>query len=60
MTGSENEKGWKRFKNQGKDNQEGIDNFILVVGLYTQDSCIPVVNFFTINLPTGCTEDVRP
>ena len=24
----------KRFKNQGKDDQEGIDNFILAVGLY--------------------------
>ena len=28
-----NEKGWKRFKNQGKDDQEGINNFVLVVGL---------------------------
>ena len=50
---------WKRFKNQGKDDQEGIDNFVLAVGLYNHKSCIPVANFFTINLSTGCTEDVR-
>ena len=59
MAGTENEKGWKRFKNQGKDDQERIANFILVVRLYNHDSCILVANFFTINLPTGCTEDVR-
>jgi len=59
MTRTGNE-GWKRFKNHGKDDQEEIDNFILIVGLYNHDSCIPVANFFTINLPTGCTEDVRP
>ena len=59
MTGTENVKGWKRFKNQGKDDQEGIDNFILVIGLYNHSSCIPAANFFTINLMTGCTEDVR-
>ena len=35
------------------------DNSALVVGLYNQDSCIPVTNFFTNNLPTGCTKDVR-
>jgi len=57
MTGTENEKGWKRFKNQGKDSQEGIDNFALVVGLYNHDLCVPVANFFTINLPTCCTEE---
>ena len=39
------EKGLKRFKNQEKDDQEGIDNFVLAVGLY-HDSCIPVANFF--------------
>ena len=39
--------------------QEGINNFVLVVGLYNHDSCIPVASFFIINLPTGCTEDVR-
>ena len=50
-----NGKGWKIFKNQEKDDQEGIDNFILVVGLYNHDSCIPVANSFTINLPTVCT-----
>ena len=48
----------ERIRNQRKDDQE-IDNSALVVGLYNQDSCIPVANFFTINLPTGCTEDVR-
>ena len=53
------EKDGRDFKNQGKDDQEGIDNFVLAVGLYNQDSCIPVANFFIINLPTGCTEDVR-
>ena len=57
--GIENEKGWKRFKNQGKDDQEGIDNFVLIVGLYNHDSCVPVTNYFTINLPTVCIEDVR-
>jgi len=31
----------------------------LVVGLYNQDSYIPVTNFFTINLLTSCTVDVR-
>jgi len=29
------------------------------VRLYNQDSCILVANFFTINLPTGCTVGVR-
>ena len=47
------EKGWKRLKNQGKDDQEGINNFVLVVGLYNHNSCISVTNFFIINLPTG-------
>ena len=42
------------------DQKEGIDNSALVVGLYNQDSCIPVANFFTINLPSGRTEDVEP
>jgi len=59
MIGTENEKGWKRFKNQGKADQKGIDNFVLVAGLYNHDSCIPVANSFIINLPTGYTEDVR-
>ena len=49
MKGTGNGKGWKRFKNQEKDDQEGIDNFVLVVGLYNHDSCIPVTNSFTIN-----------
>ena len=51
-------KGWENFRIQGKDYQEKIDNSSLVVGLYNQDSCIPLANFFTINLPTDCTEDV--
>jgi len=45
------------IKNQMKDDQERINNSVLVVGLYNQDSCISVVNFFTINLPSrlrGC------
>ena len=52
-------KGWENFRIQGKDYQEKIDNSSLVVGLYNQDSCIPLANFFTINLPTDCTEDVQ-
>ena len=42
------------------DKKEEKDNFALVVGLYNQDSSIPVANFFTINLPSGRTEDVEP
>jgi len=49
----------KGIKNQWKDDQERIDNSVLVVGLYNQDPYIPVANFFTINLPSGRTEDVR-
>ena len=52
-------KGWENFKIKGKDYQEKIYNSVLIVGLYNQDSCILVVNFFTINLSTDCTEDVR-
>jgi len=47
------------IRNQRKDDQEKIDNSVLVVGMYNQDSCIPVTNFFTINLPSGRTEEVR-
>ena len=50
----------ERIRNQRKDDQERIDNSVLVVGLYNQDSCIPVANFVTINLPSGRTEDVEP
>ena len=46
-------------RNQRKDDQEIIDNPVFVVGLYNQDSCIPVANIFTINLSSGYTEDVR-
>ena len=52
-------KGWENFRIQGKDYQEKIDNSILIVGLYNQDSCISAANFFTINVPTGYTEDMR-
>ena len=45
-------------RNQRKDDQD-IDNSALVVGMYNQDSSIPVANFFTNNLPSGCTEEVR-
>ena len=47
------------IRSQRKDDQEEIDNSTFVVGLYNKDSCILVANFFTINLPTGNTEDVR-
>jgi len=36
-----------------------IDDSALVVRLYNQDSYISATNFITINLPTGCTMDVR-
>jgi len=49
----------EEIKNQRKDEQDRIDNSVLVVGLYNQDSCIPVANFFTINLLSGRTEDAR-
>ena len=52
-------KGLENFIIQGKDYQEKIDNSTLVVRFYNHDSCIPAANFFIINLPTGCTEDVR-
>ena len=48
----------ERIRNQRKDGQE-IDNSALVVGMYNQDSSIPVANFITINLPSGRTEVVR-
>jgi len=46
-------------RNQRKDDQEIKDNSALIVGLYNQDSCISVANFFIINLPFRCTEDAR-
>jgi len=46
------------IRNQRKDDKEEIDNSVLVVGLYNQDPCIPVANFFTVNLPSRCIEDV--
>jgi len=47
------------IRNRRKDDQKRIENSALVVGLYNQDSCILVANFFNINLPSGRTEDVR-
>jgi len=47
------------IRNPRKDDQERINNSVFVGELYNQDSCIPVANFFTINLPSGRTEDVR-
>ena len=47
------------IRTQKKDDEERKDNSALVVRLYNQDSCIPAANFFTISLPSGCTEDVR-
>jgi len=44
---------------KSRDDQEEIDKFVLVVGLYNQDSCIPVANFFAINLPSGRIKDMR-
>ena len=41
------------------DQKKERDNSALAVGLYNQDLCIPVANFFTINLPSGRTKDVR-
>ena len=46
-------------RNQRKDDQERIDNSVLLVGLYNKDPSIQVANFFTINLPSRRTEDVR-
>ena len=47
------------IRNQRKNDQEKIDNSVLVVGVYNQDSSIPVANFFTINFLSGRTEDAR-
>ena len=44
---------------ESKKVKEEINNSTLVVGLYNQNSCIPVANFFFINLPIGCTVNVR-
>ena len=41
------------------DIKKGIDNFVLVVGMYDYDSCTLAANLYHINLPIGCTEDVR-
>ena len=53
------EEGKKEEIQESKDDQEEIDNSALIVRLYNQDPCIPVANFFTINLPIDCTMDVR-
>jgi len=60
--GNKKELEGKRLKGlriQEMDQKKEIDNSALVVGLYKQDSYIPVANFFTINLPSRRTEDVR-
>ena len=49
----------ERIMNQRKDDQDRIDNSVLVFGMYNQDSSIPVANLFTIDLPSGRTEEVR-
>ena len=56
---NQNREKMEEIRNQRKDDQDRIDNSVLVVGLYNQDSSIPVANFFTINLPSGRTEDAR-
>ena len=56
---NQNSEKMEGIRNQRKGDQEIIENSVLVVGLYNQDSCIPIANFFTINLPYGHTEDVR-
>jgi len=58
LKGNNKEPEGRRLKGpriQEMDQKEEIDNFALVVGLYNQDSCIPVANFCTINLPSGRT-----
>ena len=59
ITGNRSMKGWENFKIQRKDYQERIDNSVVVIRLYNQNSCIPFANFIIINLPSRCTEDVR-
>ena len=49
----------ERIRNQRKNDQERIDNYVLEVGLYNWGPFIPVANFFTINFLSRCTEDVR-
>jgi len=48
----------ERTQESRKDSQEGIDNSVLVVGLYNRDPCNPIANFFNINFPSGRTEDM--
>jgi len=59
MTKNGKTKRWKGLRNQEKDDQEKIDNSAFVDGLYNQDQCIPIANFFTINLSSEHTEDAR-
>jgi len=44
MMGKWKMKRWKGFRNQEKDDEEEIDNFILIVRLYNRDSCITTAN----------------
>jgi len=37
-------KRWRDFRIQRMDFKERIDNFILVIGMYSNDSCDPVAN----------------
>jgi len=45
------------FRNQGKEYQEEMDNF--VVGVFNRNSCILTANYDSINLQFGCTVGVR-
>jgi len=47
------------IQNQRKDDKERKDNSALLVGLYNQNSCMPVINFFTINFSSRRIEDAR-
>ena len=44
MIENEKVKRSKGFRIQGMDYQERIDNVVLVVGIYDNDSCVPVAN----------------
>ena len=47
------------FRIQGKDYQERMDNSVVAIEMYSNDSFAIVANFFTINLSIDCTEDMR-
>jgi len=56
---NQNREKMEGIRNQRKDDQEREDNSALLVGLYNQDSCILIANFFTINFSSRCDENVR-